>query len=353
MQPRLDILAGPHALRVLRARGLRAEDVDMVAAASGGPKWIVLHGLDRALLTGLLATSQRSIPVVGSSSGAWRMACWAQRDPLAALDRMAEAYIGQRYPARPSLALVSRTCAGIVSHLLGEHGAGDILAAQRFRLHVLTAACHGLTASDARLPLLTGLVMASVCNAAHRRALGWFMERVIFGVPHAENAFAHLRDLPTRHVAMGAGHVAPALLATGSIPLLAEAVDIADAPAGRYRDGALTDYHPAFDFGQGEGVVLYPHFFSHLIPGWLDRFAPGRRPSPRNLDRVVLIAPSKGFVASLPGGKIPDRNDFYTLSDDARIARWEAVRDASAALGEELNALIASGRIVERVRPLT
>jgi hypothetical protein len=53
----------------------------------------------------------------------------------------------------------------------------------------------------------------------------------------------------------------------------------------------------------------------------------------------------------LPGAKIPDRRDFYRLPEDERMRRWQAVVDASAALGDELRELVVTGRIAERVQP--
>jgi hypothetical protein len=55
-------------------------------------------------------------------------------------------------------------------------------------------------------------------------------------------------------------------------------------------------------------------------------------------------------VASLPGGKIPDRRDFYTMPEAERMRRWQAVVDASEAMGDELRDLVERGRIAERVR---
>ena len=77
----LTLRAGPDALHLLRERGLRAEDVDIIPAASGGPKWLVLAGLDRFLFGQFLAAPRtRPMHLVGSSIGSWRMACLAQRD---------------------------------------------------------------------------------------------------------------------------------------------------------------------------------------------------------------------------------------------------------------------------------
>ena len=100
----LTLRAGPDAARLIRERGLRAEDVDVVPGASGGPKWLVLAGLDRFFLGEFFAGPRaRPLHLIGSSIGSWRLACLAQRDPLAALARAHEAYIEQRYTKKPPL----------------------------------------------------------------------------------------------------------------------------------------------------------------------------------------------------------------------------------------------------------
>ncbi len=123
MASRLTLLAGADALSIIRDRGLRAEDVDVVPAASGGPKWIVLHGIDRVLAGWLFVARTRPLDVVGSSIGAWRLACLLQKDPLAALERFREAYFAQSYPSRPPPEHVTRVSAGILDELLGPGGA--------------------------------------------------------------------------------------------------------------------------------------------------------------------------------------------------------------------------------------
>jgi len=49
MTSSLTLLAGPDALRRIRERGLSADDIDILPGASGGPKWLVLAGLDQVL----------------------------------------------------------------------------------------------------------------------------------------------------------------------------------------------------------------------------------------------------------------------------------------------------------------
>ena len=65
----------------------------------------------------------------------------------------------------------------------------------------------------------------------------------------------------------------------------------------------------------------------------------------------MLIAPSKEFVASLPGGKIPDRTDFYSMDESERIKRWQVVKDRTEQLGDELRELIATDKVADRIRP--
>ena len=50
-----------------------------------------------------------------------------------------------------------------------------------------------------------------------------------------------------------------------------------------------------------------------------------------------MITPSKEFIASLPYGKIPDRNDFTDLDADTRIKYWNTVFSETEKLAEAFN----------------
>lgn len=347
----LALRAGPRALSILRERGLRPEDVDVVAGASGGPKWLVLGGLDRYLFGSFLTGGRDTRALVGSSIGSWRMACLAQADPIAALDRAQDAYIEQRYPKKPSAELISETTAGILDVLLGPSGVDEILGNERARLHVVTAEMRGLGASEHRTALLAGLTLAVLGNVVSRGTLAFHTRRHLFHAGET-SAFENLSDLPTEQHPLTTANLRSALLASASIPLVLKGVPVPGVP-GVHRDGGVVDYHPAFDFGPGGGLVLYPHFYPYLVPGWFDKSLPWRRAAGRNLDRVLVIAPSRDFVARLPNGKIPDRNDFYALDDTARITAWRGVLAAGTEMAEELRELCASGRLAERVEPLS
>ncbi len=350
----LTLRAGPDALRHLREHGLRADDVAILPGASGGAKWLALAGLDRFLFGEFFrAPRTRPLHCIGSSIGSWRMACLAQRDPVAALDRGHHAYIyDQRYPPKPSPREISTVLGAALDRLLGASGVDEALAHPWVRLHVLVAAGRGLTAATRRTPLVAGFMLAAAANVVSRRTLAAQLRRVVFHSCGDETPFRHLADLPTTHRRLTHDNLRAALLASGSIPLLMDGVRI-PGEHGLYWDGGVLDYHLDLDFGaRDEGIVLYPHFYSHVVPGWFDRRLPWRRAGATNFRRTLLVAPSDAFVASLPGGKIPDRRDFYAHTESERMRRWQAVVDASHQLGDALRESIARGTIVDAVRPL-
>jgi hypothetical protein len=348
----LTLKAGPDALRLVRERGLRPEDIDILPGASGGAKWLVLAGLDRYLFGSFLgAPRQRPLHLIGSSIGSWRMACLAQRDPVAALARGHHAYIyEQRYTRRPSTREVTSVLTRALDLILGPTGVDEILSHPWARVHIITAEGRGLAASERRLLLAASIALAAAGNLVTRRSLALQMRRFIFHSAGDETPFTHLSDLPTVHLPLTRENLRAALLASGSIPLLLDGVKIPGTPRGVHWDGGVLDYHLDLDFGPGDGLVLYPHFYSHVVPGWFDKSLTWRRARGGNFRRALLIAPSDAFVAALPNGKIPDRKDFYAMDDSTRQRTWQRVVDASARLGDELAELVATGRVAERVQ---
>lgn len=158
----------------------------------------------------------------------------------------------------------------------------------------------------------------------------------------------------SRFVPLDTGNLRQALLASGSIPMVMQGVrDLPGAGAGTFRDGGLLDYHLDLPYS-GEDIVLYPHFTDRVIPGWFDKTLPWRRGNPGRLQDVLLLAPSKEYLARLPYGKLPDRNDFKRfMGDDAsRQKYWRSAMDESRRLGDEFLELAGSGRLGERLLTL-
>ena len=69
-------------------------------------------------------------------------------------------------------------------------------------------------------------------------------------------------------------------------------------------------------------------------------------------ENVLVVSPSDEFVAKLPYGKIPDRNDFVKLPYKERVRYWSVVIQESQRLGDEFLEQVNSGRVRETVQPL-
>jgi hypothetical protein len=347
----LKVFAGPRALQRLQAEGWQPDSFSWLAGASGGPKWFVLHGLDRYLADVFFRDRKAPLHMIGSSAGAWRLACFAQRDPLPAMIRLATRYSQQTYSARPDAREITREARAMLTGVMGDHGAQDIATNSIMRLHVIADRARGLLRSDRRVPLSLGLAASAAGNVVSRRGLSWFFERHIFHNALDSDQTLPLHDLPSRYVALTPHNVTDALMASGSIPFVMESVrQVAGTEAGSvFRDGGITDYHLDLPFQQAEGLVLYPHFYAGVTPGWFDRFVPWRKAHAGHFDNVVLVSPSREFVASLPYGKIPDRNDFKRLDAAQRLRYWQTVLQESERLADDFRAMVETGAGLESI----
>ena len=360
------LYAGTRARTWITRDGLQPQQLSAVAAAAGGPKGLGLIALDRWLFGEWLADHTAALDLVGASIGAWRMAAAAQRDPVAALTRLADTYIGPAdLSSKPSRDELSGYMRRLGTACLPEQGAWPQWTAGR-RLHVLTnQAGPALGARNDRL----AFARAAAANARGRKHLASFLQRVIFTGGDVSNLgpqpLGHLRVpadamgrllLPAEAMshlpipADGLGHatcpltpanLSDALQASGNLPLLCHPVTgIADAPPGCYWDGGLIDYHLAWPWTQYAGLVLYPHFRPGLIPGWLDKAMPWRewRVGQGNpaLDNVLLVTPGPALLERLPGGKLPERQDFHRCKGDLQglARRWRTAYQECERLAE-------------------
>ena len=358
----LQIHAGPRALAQLRAQGLRAQDVRAVPAAAGGPKGLALSPLDRFLFGRWMNGPGPSVHLVGASIGAWRMACATLSDADAALRRLTDDYIDASYDPptgeRQSAGNISRRFGELLhSHFDGR--ADEVLGHPRFRLHVVTSrGRRGLLHREGPVRTVAGYLGAYATNALSRQALGGWLQRVIFSDAREALPLA-LDDYPTARVALTAENLQPSILASGSIPFWLRAVhDLPGAPPGAYWDGGITDYHLHWPWAQwpaepeSGGLVVYPHFQPLLIPGWLDKAWKRRHRFSAGLDNLIVLCPNPAWVAGLPGGKLPDRQDFKTLPTDERVRRWRAAVAESQRLADEFEAWLATGCPLDGVQPL-
>ena len=120
--------AGAAAYQEIQERGFSAQRIGTLAGASGGAKWLVLSQMDRIVAKHILPQLQAPVHTIGTSIGAWRFACLAQRDPAAAIDRFEEAYLSQSYSEKPDRAEITARTAERREHFRGDDGVDEIRA---------------------------------------------------------------------------------------------------------------------------------------------------------------------------------------------------------------------------------
>jgi hypothetical protein len=329
----LEVRAGANARRHLAASGLQPQHVRCIPAAAGGPKGLALLPFDRLLATEWLPAIPE-VELIGASIGAWRMAALAQREPLAALDRLQHAYVHeQNYAARPTPTQVAQVCRGVARSVFDGRA---LELRDGTALTVIAARAEGALANR-RTRFAFG--RATLANVASRARLARYLQRVAFHAGAPSRLGPAFDTFGLTEVPLTAANLEDALLASGSIPLVCDPVcDVFGAPSGHYWDGGLIDYHLLLPYQRYDGIVLYPHFVPHVTPGWLDKFLPWRRRVRRHawLDNMVLIAPSRAMLARLPNGRLPDRSDFYRYGPDhaARIRDWKRAISESECFAE-------------------
>lgn len=345
--------AGASAYATIKMHGFSEERIGTLVGASGGAKWLVLSHIDRVLLERVVPKVTRPVHLLGSSIGAWRFACYAQADPVAAIERFETAYLEQTYSDDPDTEEITQKSRDILDVVLGVSGAAEILAHPTLRTHVMTVRGRHLTASDSRPLLAAGLLLAMTANLVNRRALGAFFRRALFYDPRDLPPFYGVGGFPIDRIPLAEENLSDAIVASGSIPMVLSGVrDIHGAPAGTYRDGGVIDYHLDMPTAADTRITLFPHFFGWLKPGWFDRQLSWRSVDRANFDRTVLICPSDEFIAGLPEGKVPDRTDFVRLSTSKRIAVWRQVVDRCRQLADELNDVLEGDELPARLEPL-
>jgi len=348
----LRIYAGPQARRHIEQHGLRPQDIGVVPGAAGGPKGLILGALDRFIFGDWLAKTDHPVHLVGASIGAWRMATACLNEPAAGFSRLEHDYIHQHYELQPGQ---KRPTADMVSEQFGDNlkafyggRVHEVLQHPRYRLHIVTSRGRHMLGREHKVATPLGYLGAFLTNSLHRKAMGAWLERVVFSTPGAALPFA-TSDYRTRQVDLSEDNFQPALQASCSIPFVLRSVhNVPGGPPGAYWDGGITDYHLHLNYGAedaagGAGLVLYPHFQKSVVPGWLDKGLKWRHKATHFLDNMVLLAPDPEWVKTLPNAKLPDRTDFVRYGPDlqARVRAWSTATAASAQLAEEWQAWLA------------
>lgn len=351
--PALTLKAGKRAFQRIREQGLDPADVGILPGAAGGPKALGIQGLDLALFGEWLPRAERERSLVGASIGAWRFASACLTDPVEGIRRLGRLYNEQRFAKGVTMAQVSQSCTTMLHELLDGRDA-SVLANAHYRLNIMVVKSHGLLSGDHRGSLGLGLSSVIADNLLGRARLARHFERIVLHDARRAPPFHALTDFPSRCLPLDTSNLRQALLASGSIPMVMEGVvDIPGVGPGTFRDGGLLDYHLDLPYS-GDDIVLYPHFTDKVIPGWFDKALPWRRGNLERLQNVLLLAPSREYLAKLPHGKLPDRSDFkHFMGDDkGRQAYWRKAMDDSRRLGDEFLDLTDRGLLPERLLPL-
>lgn len=353
MQPRsFRCLMGREARARLEESGVTPESFALLLAASGGPKWLGLVGIDRALARFLRKRATGRLPLLGASSGAWRVFAMAADEDGAAYAELEEAYIGQRFEGRPKPHFVSEVCREYLSRIFTDQRLKYATETSPFQAN-LTTTILGREHPSPR-QMMTTFAGLPLLNALDRRFIGKVLERGLFHAgdspPNSPISGPPFWDkIPTRKVALTSANFVPALLASGSIPFVLAGESIPGSGPGHHVDGGLIDYH--FEV-ESTHPVLYPHFTSDIVPGWLDRFFPFRRLSRSARANLCILMPSEAMQKRYPDSQYPVRADFHRHSNDERIKRWNQVVKANAALDRELTLCLESDDLLRCSEPL-
>lgn len=343
------IKAGKRAYEIIQDGGFHLDRVTTYFAPATGPRWLVASGFDLTLLTKGLLGCARATHLVGSSAGAMRFAAWLQPEPEKSYRTLMESYITTTYTRDDTPATVQASLLGIVNSYIEDDALPFALASKKYRLAIITARARNLVASESKWIQQLGLGIGFLFNAVKRSYIHYFAERVVFYNGPKPPHFCLRPGFRGRYIPLNQVNFKYALVASGAIPLVVAGVrNIYGAPLGVYRDGGLIDYHLTHNYAAtNDDIVLFFNHQERIIPGWLDKNLSYRFPQADDLDNVLMIHPSHGFVAQLPRGKIPDRDDFTIHIDDpsTRIKNWWNVVERAQPLGEEFLELIESKKI--------
>jgi len=352
----ISVYAGKTALKEVQQNGLTSQQIKVLAGASGGPKWFTLFGLDKYLFGEFFKDRTETLHTIGSSAGSWRLSCLAQKNPVAAIERLAHYYSNEQYSEKPTVDEISDKAGLLLNKVLGKSGAKEISENSVIHSHFIVAKAKGLNSSEHKFLQLLGLLSAATLNAVSQKTINHFFQRYVFysnpTTNQSDSSYFNYQHQDTRYIPINQNNIHQVLMASGAIPLVLRGIkDIDGADPGIYRDGGIIDYHLDINFGQ-QGLILYPHFFPIIKPGWFDKKLSYRNATPINFERVIMVTPSPSFVSQLPYGKISDRSDFTNLDTNTRIKYWQTILSESEKLAEDFSNLVENSEGLDKIIPI-
>lgn len=353
----IHIKAGEKAYPIMKDGGLSWDRITTYFAPAGGPKWLVATGFDLTLLKGGFLGNSAPVLLAGASAGAWRFAAWPQPEAEKSYRALMHAYIHTSYQKNDTPETVLKSLADIIDAYVEDDALPFALNHKKYRLAIITARAKRILASDRKLVQMTGVGISYLLNLISRSHIHRLAERVVFyNGPKPPYFCLHPRDFRGRAIPLSEINFKAAVIASGALPLYVAGVkDVYSAPLGTYRDGGLIDYHLSHRFNaRDDDMTLFFHHQERIIPGWFDKRLKSRRPSPEVLANCVMVYPTEAFVAKLPNGKVPDRDDFrsYLAAPSERVKVWQDAAAMAEPLGEQFVDLVENGRIRDVVERL-
>ncbi|MBF0474313.1 MAG: hypothetical protein HQK59_00560 [Deltaproteobacteria bacterium] len=349
----LTVLAGPRIINRIREEGLTPGAIKAVVGPATGPRWMAFAGLDVALLESGLLRGDGPVLLAGGSAGSWRMTAWCRSDPIKALAAFRAAYVDMMFKSTDTPEDRTNELVQAIDRFMPPEAETEVLSHPIFRLVVTTARVKSLLASESSTIRRLGYGLAGAVNLLWRGRTESLIERVTFCAPGAVTNGAEGLG---RRVTLNPENLRQALLASGAVPLAVPGVtSIPGAPPGSYQDAGLAEYYlNARYITDPNGITLILNHGPRLVPVWLDKRLPGRRPMAEYLENVLLVCPGPAFMAAVPRGRAPDRTDYreFYHRPQERARLWNEIIDKSMEFGSLWHDLITTGRIREVVKPL-
>jgi hypothetical protein len=339
--------AGPSALSRIASHGFSLADVRTLVAPATGPKWLVAAGFDRALLRDGALGRDQPVLLAGASAGAWRALALCSPEPAAAHERLFEQYVNMVFTAQHSPEQISAAYRELLLRVLPHAHVEHALAHPRFRLALHAVRVKGWLRAGG-VAQKAALGAAALAHALSEPSARLWLEPTLFA---AQATPPEWLDPNAACARLAADNLHSVALASGSVPMYMTPIAIAGS---HYLDGGLSDYHIRRRLGDPQRIAL---LFSHqrrIVPAWFDKYLPWRAPARAATDNLLLVHPTPEFLALLPDGQVPSREDFtrFVSRPAERIHRWRSAAAASDRLGEQFLDDIAHNRIAELVRPL-
>lgn len=346
----ISLKAGKKALKILKKDGLKVDDISVVAGAAGGPKWLILRNLDRAIFGTWLKDRKTPLPLIGSSIATWRFACIASPDPESAFQKFEDSYIKQSYVDNKKSSFITSESLKIIDNYL-DGNMEEVLNHPFYRLNIMTTKCKWPLSSSNKILQVFGFSIAYILNLICRDHLNTLFKRGLFFDKRFKPDFFKSDQFKTEYYKIEKDNFKKALLASGSIPIVMDGVRINQ---DIYRDGGVLDYNMDLKYENTDKIVLFPHYSDRIIPGWLDKKLNRRKPFEQTLDKMLMISPSEKLINDLPNRKIPDREDFMNLTDSDRIKAWKEVIVKSKVMEDDFLLLTKNKDLLNEVlEPLT